>query len=91
MSVRKLTDQEQLDRIRKLITDKELAAHLRESVHAINRWRRDGVIPYVKLGYRTMRYNLEAVEAALLRRQVMAKRRASNERSAPDGYRQSIG
>ena len=61
---------------KKLLTNEELAPALGfEKVGTVDRLRRKGVIPYIKLGYRTLRYNLEAVEAALLRLEVKEKGR----------------
>jgi len=56
-----------------LLTDEELAERIGEPVERINRWRRAGIIPVIKLGYRTLRYHQESVEASLLRRQIKAK------------------
>jgi predicted site-specific integrase-resolvase len=57
-----------------LLSDKELASALGEKIRTIHTWRRAGILPYVKLGYRTLRYNQDACEAALLRREVKAGR-----------------
>jgi hypothetical protein len=76
-SSKRIFTREELDdlRLRKVVTDEELAAHLHEGIETIHTWRRAEIIPVIKLGYRTLRYNIEAVEAALLRREVKAKGR----------------
>jgi len=77
MSPRKLSSKKRLTAeelaSRKLLTDEELAPAIGIKVDTINRLRRTGVILYVKLGYRTLRYNQEAVEAALMRREIKAR------------------
>lgn len=61
-----------------LVSDRTLARELSErldaniTVQSIALWRRSGKIPYVKLGYRTLRYDLHKVLAALVRREVKA-------------------
>jgi hypothetical protein len=63
-----------------LINDRTLARELSERLEAhvtvasIGLWRRAGKIPYVKLGYRTLRYDLDKVLAALTKREVRAAR-----------------
>jgi hypothetical protein len=57
------------------LTDEELATALGEKVYTINTWRRRGLIPHLDLGYRTKRYDLESVKAALLKRQLRARAR----------------
>jgi predicted site-specific integrase-resolvase len=56
------------------LTIEELAAALGERVYTINQWRRKGKIPVINLGYRTKRYDLQSVKAALLKRQQRARR-----------------
>jgi hypothetical protein len=55
------------------LTDEELANELHEKVYTINQWRRRGIIPVLDLGYRTKRYDLASVKAALLKRQLRAR------------------
>jgi DNA-binding transcriptional MerR regulator len=57
------------------ITAKELSAELRQKVFTIHRWRREGLIPHIDVGYRTKLFDLESVKAALLKRQKKAGRR----------------
>jgi hypothetical protein len=54
------------------LTDQELAKALGEKIHTINTWRRRGIIPHLDLGYRTKRFDLASVKAALLKRQLKA-------------------
>jgi len=56
----------------KLLTDQELADALGLTAHMVLRLRRVKKIPAVKLGYRTFRYRLESVEAALSKMEVKA-------------------
>jgi hypothetical protein len=58
---------------RKILTGRRIAAALNKKAYTIERWRRLGIIPYLKLGYRSIRYDLEAVEAVLLRREIKAR------------------
>ena len=55
-----------------LMTAADVADRLGVSVETVNRWRYDGDLPYVRLGYRTVRY-LESDVARLvwMRRRVM--------------------
>jgi hypothetical protein len=48
-----------------LLTEHELAISLGECRRTIRRWRERRVIPFVKLGYRTIRYRLPRVLEAL--------------------------
>jgi hypothetical protein len=63
-----------------LISDYKLAQELSQRLDAnitprsIALWRRSGKIPYVKLGYRTLRYDLDKVLAALTKREIKAGR-----------------
>jgi predicted site-specific integrase-resolvase len=59
----------------KLLTDDQLASRLDTpgvTKRTIVSWRRAGLIPFIKLGYRTYRYDLERVLTALGRREVKA-------------------
>lgn len=57
------------------LTAVELASELHEPLFTVLRWSRDGIIPVIDLGYRTKRFDLESVRAALLKRQKIAKRK----------------
>jgi hypothetical protein len=59
---------------KKLVTDKQLVETLPDgfTTRRIATLRRDGKIPYVKLGYRTLLYDPEKVMAALQRREIKA-------------------
>ena len=48
-----------------LVTARQLAAHLSVHPRTIYRWTRQGRLPLVRLGARTIRYDLEAVRAVL--------------------------
>jgi predicted site-specific integrase-resolvase len=56
--------------MRKLVKVAAIAANLNESPFTIERWRKEGLIPFFKLGYRTYRYDFESVMAALSRLKV---------------------
>ena len=51
-----------------LIDDVTLASTLDESVITIRNWRRAAIIPCIDLGYRTKRFRLKDVLAALEKR-----------------------
>lgn len=53
-----------------LLDARELAAALGESERTIRTWRQAGVIPSIVVGYRTYRYTIEDVMAALEKRVV---------------------
>jgi excisionase family DNA binding protein len=55
------------------LTAKELAERLGEKVFTIQRWSRNKVIPTIKLGHRTVRFDYESVIAALLKKQGRAR------------------
>jgi hypothetical protein len=59
----------------RLLTSDELAVVLGESPRIVTTLRQKGIIPYLKLGHRTIRYNESAVMAALLEREVKGVRR----------------
>lgn len=61
----------------KLLTAEQLAEETGFAVRTILRFGRAGVIPVIKLGHRTLRYDKGHVEAALLRREIQARRLAS--------------
>jgi len=48
-----------------LKTEGEIARALGEEDRTIANWRYKGLIPYITLGHRTIRYRLDAVLAAL--------------------------
>ena len=60
--------------LKKLLTDQELAIELGTGFkpRTVATLRRAGKIPYVRIGYRTLRYDLDAVLAALSKREVKA-------------------
>jgi len=53
-----------------LLTEVELAGALGEEVRTVRYWRYKGLIPYLSLGHRSIRFRLDAVLAALDKRQV---------------------
>ncbi len=53
-----------------LLDEPELALALGESPRTIRSWRMSGVIPSIVCGYRTRRYKLDDVLAALAKRVV---------------------
>jgi predicted site-specific integrase-resolvase len=55
-----------------LLTGRELSDAIRFPHRTIQRWTQTGVIPVIYLGHRTLRYDLEAVKAALLKRTIVA-------------------
>ena len=57
------------------LTAVELASELHEPVFTIKRWSRQGIIPTIDLGWRTKRFDLASVRAALLKRQKIAGRK----------------
>ena len=56
----------------RLKTAEEIATALGENTRTISTLRRSGKIPYLKLGWRTVRYDLDKVVAALQRLEVRA-------------------
>jgi hypothetical protein len=57
-----------------LLTEAELARPLGETPRTIRNWRHKGIIPYLVLGHRSIRYRLDAVLAALDKREVKGRR-----------------
>jgi hypothetical protein len=59
----------------RLLTDEQIARKLGHgfTANSINRMRRARQIPVVRIGYRTLRYSLEDVIAALHRRTIKAR------------------
>jgi len=53
-----------------LSSEAELARALGEELRTVRNWRYKGIIPYLSLGHRSIRYRLDAVLAALDKRQV---------------------
>jgi hypothetical protein len=51
----------------------ELSLALGESERTIEYWRSIGVIPFLRVGHRTVRFDLSRVKAALMRREVRAR------------------
>jgi hypothetical protein len=56
----------------RLRTDIEVCQELGINIHRFRRLRRKGLIPYVKLGYRTFRYDPLDVRSALNRLRIKA-------------------
>jgi hypothetical protein len=57
-----------------LLTEAELARALGEEVRTVRNWRYKGIIPYLSLGHRQVRYRLDAVLTALEKRQIKKRR-----------------
>ncbi len=59
----------------RLLTDEQLARKLGHGFteRTVNRLRRERRIPVVRIGYRTLRYDLEEVVAALHKRTIKAR------------------
>jgi hypothetical protein len=57
-----------------LLSEPELAERLGEASKTVRHWRVNGIIPYMVLGHKTIRYRLENVLAALDKRQVKHRR-----------------
>jgi predicted site-specific integrase-resolvase len=57
-----------------LLTSRELGEAIRFPHRTIQRWTQEGLIPVIYIGHRTLRYDLEAVKAALLRRTIIARK-----------------
>ena len=55
-----------------LQTEEEIALALGEESRTIRTWRHAGIIPFVSLGYRTIRYRLPDVIKALEKRTIKA-------------------
>jgi len=53
-----------------LLSIEELAGALGENVRTIRNWRARGLIPTLVLGHRSLRFRLDAVLAALEKRQI---------------------
>jgi hypothetical protein len=56
----------------RLRTDEEVCAELGLNIHRFHRLRRKHLIPYVRLGYRTLRYDPLDVRTALNKLRVKA-------------------
>jgi excisionase family DNA binding protein len=63
----------------KLLTINELSAQSGLPVRTIRTLQARGVIPFLKLGFRTIRFQPTKVERALQRREVKAKNGAAGE------------
>jgi hypothetical protein len=55
-----------------VLDPRELAAALGESERTIRTWRKAGILPVIHCGYRTYRFKLPDVMAALERRTIRA-------------------
>ena len=53
-----------------LLTAKELASELGEEPRTITTWRQRGIIPWIDAGYRSKRFKLNDVLAALEKRTI---------------------
>jgi hypothetical protein len=53
-----------------LLSETELARALGEEQRTVRNWRYRGLIPYLSFGHRSIRYRLDAVLAALDKRQI---------------------
>jgi len=58
-----------------LLSTEELARALGETARTIANWRSRGLVPYIVLGHRSIRYRLEAVLATLDKKQIKGRRR----------------
>ena len=58
-----------------LLTEKELAKRLGEKERTVMSWRYRGIIPYLSLGHRSVRYRLDHVLSALDKREAGKRRR----------------
>lgn len=50
-----------------LIDARELAARVQVSVRTVRNWQRDGVVPYIKISARLVRFHPSSVAEALTR------------------------
>jgi hypothetical protein len=57
-----------------LLTLTELAAALGETERTVRRWKGMGIVPVLVLGHRSLRFRLDAVLAALGKREVKGRR-----------------
>lgn len=51
-----------------LLTTRDVAARMRVSEQTVRRWRYDGDLPFVRFGYRTVRFELGDVDDFVRRR-----------------------
>jgi len=58
-----------------LKTEAEMARRLGEQQRTLRHWRLKGIVPAIVLGFRTIRYDEEAVMAALSKRQTKGSSR----------------
>jgi hypothetical protein len=56
-----------------LLDTRELALALNESPFTIRTWRKKRIVPYLRIGHRSIRYRLPAVLAALERFTIKTK------------------
>lgn len=49
-----------------LLTKEQLAEHLGVHTSTIERWRHEGRIPFYRVGYRYIRYDLDEVRSAII-------------------------
>lgn len=54
--------------MRALLDEKELALELKVTTRTVRNYRQDGIIPYIRIGRRTVRFDLQDVVAFLKRR-----------------------
>jgi excisionase family DNA binding protein len=57
-------------RFAELLDEKQLASVLNQTPRTIRSWRHAGKIPFYRIGYRSLRFNLSHVVAALQRYEV---------------------
>lgn len=63
----------------RLITADAIALRFGVTVRTVNRWVRDGAIPYLRPSRRVVRFDLELVERALAKRAAEAGARRQGE------------
>lgn len=74
-----MSEQPDGDKRTDFLTARQLAEHLQVSETTVNRLRRRGLIPSVRLTSRIVRYNLKDVRSALVRASARSQRAAEQE------------
>lgn len=54
--------------MRALLDEKDLALELKVTTRTVRNYRQEGLIPFIRIGKRTLRYDLQDVVAFLKRR-----------------------